>query len=117
MNLTEWDEQSPEKKRGLIVGALQIPEQVPSHFLKPWIINNRWVVDLFVSEIIAARDSGKQHYSAQRIYEFLAHREQTRGQHLRFIEHNNAAQTLAVIVTSIFSLELRGFFDEQGVLA
>jgi hypothetical protein len=117
MILNEWENLPATQKRTIIAKAFPEPLGKAQHFFKPWLLDNPWVLDLFVKEIIAARDSGKQHYSAQRIYEYLAHKGQTRGRHLRFIEHNKAAHTLAAIVTSIFSFELAGFFDEQGVVA
>ena len=115
--LNEWEGLTPARKRPLIIRAVSRPLPGRHYSMKPWILDNVWAIDLFVKEIIAARDSGKQHYSAQRIYDFLAHRGQTKADHLRFIEHNCAAQVLAAIVTSIFSLELTGFFNEQGVVA
>lgn len=113
--LDEWSTLAPPTKRSHIDQALTWLPNNTDHFIKPWILNNSWVVDQFVSEIIAARNSGKTHYSAQRIYEYLAHRGQTRLKYFRFIEHNKAAQTLAATVTSIFHMELSRFFDESGV--
>lgn len=116
MYLSDWQIKTFDEKAETIKAAVADISQEKKRGLYGVVlcVVGVTVFDQFIKEVIAARELGQYHYSAQRIYEYLSHVHLKRK--LRFQADVQAAGLLAEVSTRIFPQELKEYFDDQGVV-
>ena len=119
MHLVEWNDRSIEDRRRIIcVAASKLEAASDADFrVVHYLMDNFEIINLFVRELLKVQDCGKHQYSAQRIYEFLAHQNTLLQRKLNFIENARTATVIARLLTEVFRTDLIGFFDNEGVKA